>query len=58
MLFVSHDRTFLRGLSNKVLELRPGNEKEQIPAQPPRVYEGTYNEFVTSTDGEAAGVHG
>jgi ATPase subunit of ABC transporter with duplicated ATPase domains len=57
MLFVSHDRTFLRGLGNKVLELRPGDEKEGIPAQAPRVYEGTYAEFVTSTGGEAAGVH-
>ncbi|HEX4929850.1 MAG TPA: ATP-binding cassette domain-containing protein, partial [Gaiellaceae bacterium] len=25
MLFVSHDRTFLKGLSNRVLELRPGD---------------------------------
>jgi ATPase subunit of ABC transporter with duplicated ATPase domains len=57
MLFVSHDRTFLRGLSTKVLELRPGDAKEGIPAEPPRVYEGTYNEFVTSSGGEAAGVH-
>jgi len=57
MLFVSHDRTFLRGLSNKVLELRPGDPEEQIPAEAPRVYEGTYSEFVTSTGGEAAGVH-
>jgi ATPase subunit of ABC transporter with duplicated ATPase domains len=57
MLFVSHDRTFLKGLSNKVLELRPGNEAEGIEAEPPRVFEGTYTEFVTSTGGEAAGVH-
>ena len=55
MLFVSHDRTFLRGLSNRVLELRPGDDDH--PAQPPRVYEGTYAEFVASTGGEAAGVH-
>ena len=53
MLFVSHDRTFLRGLSNRVLELRPGG----TPAQPPRVYEGSYSEFVAQTGGEAAGVH-
>jgi len=50
MLFVSHDRTFLRGLANRVLELRPGDE--------PREYHGTYGEFVTATGGEAAGVHG
>jgi len=55
MLFVSHDRTFLRGLSNRVLELRPGDG--EMPAQAPRVYDGSYVEFVTSTGGEAAGVH-
>ncbi len=53
MLFVSHDRTFLRGLSNRVLELRPGG----TPVQPPRVYQGSYSEFVAQTGGEAAGVH-
>ncbi|MCP4290687.1 MAG: ABC-F family ATP-binding cassette domain-containing protein [bacterium] len=57
MLFVSHDRTFLRGLSNKVLELRPRDLKRNLPAESPLVYEGTYNEFVTRTGGEAAGVH-
>jgi len=56
MLFVSHDRTFLRGLSNRVLELRPGGEGR--PAQPPRVYEGSYAEYVVATGSEAAGVHG
>ena len=55
MLFVSHDRTFLRGLSTQVLELRPGDDEH--PAEPPRVYEGTYNEFVARTGSEAAGVH-
>ena len=55
MLFVSHDRTFLRGLSNRVLELRPGDG--ELPAQPPLVYDGSYSEFVTRTGGEAAGVH-
>ena len=57
MLFVSHDRTFLRGLSNRVLELRPGDGKDDTTAQPPLVYDGTYSEFVTRTGGEAAGVH-
>lgn len=56
MLFVSHDRTFLKGLSNRVLELRPGDGQD-IPAEPPLVYEGSYNEFVERTGGEAAGVH-
>jgi len=55
MLFVSHDRTFLRGLSNRVLELRP--EDEDNPAQPPLVYDGTYSEFVARTGNEASGVH-
>ncbi len=58
MLFVSHDRTFLKGLSNRVLELRPGDgDGGQFPAQPPLVYEGSYTEFVERTGGEAAGVH-
>jgi len=57
MLFVSHDRTFLKGLSNKVLELRPGDEAAGVEAEAPLVYDGTYTEFVTRTGGEAAGVH-
>ncbi|RKZ09876.1 ABC transporter ATP-binding protein, partial [bacterium] len=54
MIFVSHDRTFLRGLSNRVLELRPGDSGPDLP---PRVYDGSYAEFVAQTGGEAAGVH-
>jgi len=62
MLFVSHDRTFLRGLSNRVLELRPGDQdvkgkSEGEPARPPLVYDGTYSEFVARTGNEASGVH-
>ena len=56
MLFVSHDRTFLRGLSNRVLELRPGDGKG-VAMEPPLVYDGSYAEFVERTGGEAAGVH-
>jgi len=56
MLFVSHDRTFLRGLSNRVLELRPG-DGNGVPAQPPFEYGGSYVEFVERTGSEAAGVH-
>ncbi|HPF35355.1 MAG TPA: ABC-F family ATP-binding cassette domain-containing protein [Candidatus Krumholzibacteria bacterium] len=56
MLFVSHDRTFLRGLSNRVLELRPGDGAD-VPMEPPLVYDGSYAEFVVRTGGEAAGVH-
>jgi ATPase subunit of ABC transporter with duplicated ATPase domains len=56
MLFVSHDRSFLKGLSTHVLELRPG-DGNGIPTQPPLVYDGSYDEWVISTGGEAAGVH-
>ncbi|HEX9162911.1 MAG TPA: ABC-F family ATP-binding cassette domain-containing protein [Thermoanaerobaculia bacterium] len=51
MLFVSHDRTFLRGLSNRVLELA-GDEHDR-----PLVYGGTYEEYVAKTGREAPGVH-
>ncbi|HXI13924.1 MAG TPA: ABC-F family ATP-binding cassette domain-containing protein [Thermoanaerobaculia bacterium] len=53
MLFVSHDRTFLRGLSNRVLEL--GGESGR-DAQP-HLYGGTYVEYVERTGHEAPGVH-
>jgi ATPase subunit of ABC transporter with duplicated ATPase domains len=56
MFFVSHDRTFLRSLSNRVLELRPGDDEH--PARPPLEYGGGYAEFVERTGQEAAGVHG
>jgi ATPase subunit of ABC transporter with duplicated ATPase domains len=53
MLFVSHDRTFLRGLSNRVLELggESGTDAE------PHVYPGSYAEYVARTGHEAPGVH-
>jgi ATPase subunit of ABC transporter with duplicated ATPase domains len=53
MLFVSHDRTFLRGLSNRVLELggESGLERE------PHLYPGSYVEYVERTGHEAPGVH-
>jgi len=53
MLFVSHDRTFLRGLSNRVLEL--GGESG-IDAEP-HAYLGSYVEYVERTGHEAPGVH-
>jgi ATPase subunit of ABC transporter with duplicated ATPase domains len=53
MLFVSHDRAFLRGLSNRVLEL--GGETGVDPR--PHLYPGTYVEYVTRTGHEAPGVH-
>ncbi|HEX8154094.1 MAG TPA: ABC-F family ATP-binding cassette domain-containing protein [Thermoanaerobaculia bacterium] len=51
MLFVSHDRMFLRGLSNRVLEL------PEERSAPPRLYGGTYIEYVDETGHEAPGVH-
>ena len=53
MLFVSHDRAFLRGLSNRVLEL--GGESG-TDAQP-HAYPGSYVEYVARTGHEAPGVH-
>src|SRR5471032_884263 len=53
MLFVSHDREFLRGLSNRVLEL--GGESG-TDAQP-HLYQGSYVEYVQRTGHEAPGVH-
>jgi ATPase subunit of ABC transporter with duplicated ATPase domains len=47
VVFVSHDRAFLRALATQVLELS---------AEGPRVYEGTYDEYVTRTGREAPGM--
>jgi ATPase subunit of ABC transporter with duplicated ATPase domains len=51
MLFVSHDRTFLRGLSTRVLELSSDEHPE------PLAYGGSYVEYVEKTGREAPGVH-
>jgi ATPase subunit of ABC transporter with duplicated ATPase domains len=53
MLFVSHDRAFLRALSTRVLELggESGSETQ------PHVYPGSYVEYVERTGREAPGVH-
>ena len=53
MLFVSHDRSFLRGLSNRVLELggETGTDTHAL------VYPGSYVEYVERTGHEAPGVH-
>jgi ATPase subunit of ABC transporter with duplicated ATPase domains len=53
MLFVSHDRAFLRGLSNRVLEI--GGESG-TDAQP-HLYPGSYVDYVERTGHEAPGVH-
>jgi ATPase subunit of ABC transporter with duplicated ATPase domains len=47
MLFVSHDRSFLSALSNRVLELTPDGV---------HAYGGGYGEYVASTGHEAPGV--
>ena len=48
MLFVSHDRHFLRSLSNRVLEITPEGM---------HLYGGGYTEYVSQTGREAPGVH-
>jgi ATPase subunit of ABC transporter with duplicated ATPase domains len=53
MVFVSHDREFLRGLSNRVLEL--GGESGVDPH--PHAYPGSYLDYVARTGHEAPGVH-
>ncbi|MGD8863506.1 MAG: ABC-F family ATP-binding cassette domain-containing protein [Myxococcales bacterium] len=47
LLFVSHDRHFLRALSDHVLEVSPDG---------PRVYDGGYAEYVVASGHEAPGV--
>ncbi len=47
VVFVSHDRAFLRALATRVLELSPGKAWE---------YPGTYPEYVASTGREAPGM--
>ena len=53
MLFVSHDRMFLRGLGSRVLELggESGTDRE------PHLYPGTYIEYVQKSGHEAPGIH-
>jgi ATPase subunit of ABC transporter with duplicated ATPase domains len=53
MIFVSHDRAFLRGLSNRVLELGGESGTDTQPF----VYPGSYVEYVARTGHEAPGVH-
>jgi len=53
MLFVSHDREFLRGLSNRVLELG-GESGTDVQ---PHAFPGSYSEYVDRTGREAPGVH-
>jgi ATPase subunit of ABC transporter with duplicated ATPase domains len=47
LVFVSHDRAFLRSVATRILELAPGK---------PRLYPGTYDEYVAAVGREAPGM--
>ncbi len=53
MIFVSHDRIFLRGLSSRVLELGGQTGKDRDP----HIYLGSYTEYVEKTGHEAPGIY-
>ncbi|HEX3877175.1 MAG TPA: ABC-F family ATP-binding cassette domain-containing protein [Bryobacteraceae bacterium] len=53
MIFVSHDRTFLRGLGSRVLELGGESGTDRTPL----LYPGSYIEYVTNSGHEAPGTH-
>jgi ATPase subunit of ABC transporter with duplicated ATPase domains len=53
MMFVSHDRAFLRGLGSRVLELGGESGTERAPV----VYPGSYIEYVAKLGHEAPGIH-
>jgi ATPase subunit of ABC transporter with duplicated ATPase domains len=52
MVFVSHDRTFLRGLASRVLELSGSANGDG-----PLMYPGSYPEYVQAFGHEAPGMH-
>jgi ATPase subunit of ABC transporter with duplicated ATPase domains len=53
MIFVSHDRTFLRGLGSRVLELGGETGTDANPV----IYPGSYVEYVQSLGHEAPGIY-
>ncbi|MBK7877472.1 MAG: ABC-F family ATP-binding cassette domain-containing protein [Planctomycetes bacterium] len=53
LLFVSHDRAFLKGLANKVLDLSGGAKNDGKPL----VFHSDYSKWVEATGHEAPGVH-
>jgi ATPase subunit of ABC transporter with duplicated ATPase domains len=53
MIFVSHDRTFLRGLASRVLELGGESGTDRTPV----VYPGSYVEYVARMGHEAPGIY-
>src|SRR5512133_4331526 len=52
MIFVSHDRVFLRGLGSRVLELGGESGSDRSPV----VYPGSYIEYVQAIGHEAPGI--
>lgn len=58
MLFVSHDRTFLRGIANRVLDLSgSANKNSRLGVGQPAVFPDSYAAWVEYTGQEAPGVH-
>ncbi|HYP06290.1 MAG TPA: ABC-F family ATP-binding cassette domain-containing protein, partial [Bryobacteraceae bacterium] len=53
MIFVSHDRMFLRGLGSRVLELGGESGTDRNPV----VYPGSYTEYVQKMGHEAPGIY-
>ena len=53
MVFVSHDRMFLRGLGSRVLELGGESGADRDP----RIYPGSYVEYVQAMGHEAPGIY-
>jgi len=53
MIFVSHDRMFLRGLGSRVLELGGESGTDRHP----NVYPGSYVEYVQKLGHEAPGIY-
>ena len=53
MIFVSHDRMFLRGLGSRVLELGGESGTDRNP----NVYPGSYVEYVQKLGHEAPGIY-
>jgi ATPase subunit of ABC transporter with duplicated ATPase domains len=53
MIFVSHDRMFLRGLGSRVLELGGETGTDRTP----QVYPGSYVEYVQKIGHEAPGIY-
>jgi ATPase subunit of ABC transporter with duplicated ATPase domains len=53
MIFVSHDRMFLRGLGSRVLELGGESGEDRQPV----VYPGSYVEYVQALGHEAPGIY-